>query len=450
MQKTLQRLTSVVAGRTRLPARVQAVIARQETQSENLVAWAQTVIGLTWTALYAAAPKTFSAEMTFAPVPFALTLYLAFCFLRLVLLHRGVAPAWFLSLAVVFDMSLLMGLIWTFHLQYEQPAAFYLKAPTLLYVFIFIALRALRFSPYYVVLAGAAAAVGWLLLLQYALITSTAPNMGVTRDYVAYMTSASILIGAEFDKIIAILLTTGVLAVAIVRARRLLVASVVEEAAHRDLGRFFAPEIARQITSAEHSIEPGEGEIREAAILMCDVRGFTQIAMRTPPPVLMALLAEYQARMTAVIQRHGGSIDKFMGDGILATFGAALRTETFAADALTAIADLVAESRAWARERRTRGEEPLRIGFAAVAGRVVFGAVGGSERLEFTVIGDPVNLAAKIEKHNKIEGVAALTTMETLSLAEQQGYRPVQPHDARHGVVVEGIAQPMDLVVLAA
>ncbi len=266
-------LGAEVAGQ--LPARVERIIASREVEAERLIGWAQLVVGIAWTALYMLSPKTFVAGETFASVPVALAFYLGFSCLRLALVYRGFTPAWFLTFSVFLDMALLLGLIWSFHLQYQQPAAFYLKAPTLLYVFIFIALRALRFSARYVLLAGALAALGWLVLLHYALLTSVEPNMGVTRDYVRYMTSSMILLGAEFDKIIAILLSTAILAIAIVRARRLLIVSVVEGSAHRDLSRFFAPEIAGRITSAEDRIQPGQGEIREAAILICDIRGFT-------------------------------------------------------------------------------------------------------------------------------------------------------------------------------
>ncbi|MDP6342218.1 MAG: adenylate/guanylate cyclase domain-containing protein [Alphaproteobacteria bacterium] len=432
----------------RLPPRVARAIAAHQLRSEKLIAWAQLLVGVAWSVLYAAAPKTFAAESAIEPVPIALGLYLGFSLLRLALTYRAWAADWFLTLAVVVDMSLLMILIWSFHIQYAQPAAFYLKAPTLLYVFVFIALRALRFSAGYVLLAGAAAGVGWLLLLNYALMTSAEPNMGVTRDYVTYMTSNMILIGAEFDKAITIMLSTAILAVAIVRARRLLVQSVVEEQAHQDLRRFFAPEIARQIVGAEHRIEPGGGEIRQAATLMCDIRGFTPLAMAMEPDELMALLADYESRMVSVIQAHGGSIDKFMGDGIMATFGAAVPTDSYAADALNCIAALGQAAAAWRGERLAAGREPLRIGFAASAGALVFGAVGDAERLEFTVIGEPVNLTAKLEKANKSEDVTALTTTDTLALAERQGFEPTSLPEYRPGRPVEGLDAPVDLVVL--
>jgi adenylate cyclase len=215
-------------GRSRLPEHIRQALAAQALESERLIGWAQLAVGIGWSVLYAVSPKTFVSGTGLEPVPPALTFYLAFCLLRLVVTYRISPPHWFLVISVVVDMALLMALIWSFHVQYGQPAAFYLKAPTLLYVFIFIVLRALRFSPGYVILAGAMAALGWLGLLYYALATSTAPGMGITNDYVAYMTSAQVLIGAEFDKIITILLTTVILAVAIVRARRMLLVAVVE------------------------------------------------------------------------------------------------------------------------------------------------------------------------------------------------------------------------------
>jgi adenylate cyclase len=431
-----------------LPERVVTAIARQQLESEKLIAYAQLAVGLIWTGLYLAAPKTFESGMSFEPVPIALGGYITFTLVRLYLVGRDRAPGWFLAASVLIDMTLLMGLIWSFHLQYNQPASFYLKAPTLLYVFIFIALRALRFSAPYVLLAGAAAALGWLGLLYYALATSGAENMGVTRDYVAYMTSNKVLIGAEFDKVIAILLSTAILATAIVRARRLLITAVVEGAAHSDLTRFFSPEIARQITTAEHRFEPGKGEIRQAAILFCDIRGFTPLAMGMTPNALMAILADYEKRMVTVIQAHGGSIDKFLGDGIMATFGAAVPTDSHAADALRAVADLGPAARAWREETLAAGGTPFTVNFAVAAGPVVFGAIGDPSRLEFTVIGDAVNLAAKLEQANKSEAVTALTTRETFELALAQGYQSPPGIEIRQARPVDGIEGPVNLAVL--
>ena len=381
------------------------------------------------------------------PVGLALMTYFVFSVFRVWLSYRVRLPGWFLSLSVGADLALLMTVIWSFHIQYDQPASFYLKAPTFSYVFIFIALRALRFEARYVALAGLVSAGGWMLLVAYVVWGDAQDNM-ITRDYVAYMTSNTVLVGAEFDKIITILVVTAILSVAQIRARRLLERSVIEAAAAQDLSRFFSPEIAAKITHSDQRIRPGQGEAREAAILNVDIRGFTGMANEMDPTDLIRLLSEYESRMVTVIQAHGGNIDKFLGDGILATFGAALPSETYAADAMRTIDALHGTIAAWAAERVAAGLAPVPIGMAVVTGRIIFGAVGDETRLEYTVIGDPVNLCAKLEKHNRTARTHALTTRPSFDLALQQGYSAPGGQIHRDGVTIDGVAQPLDIVVL--
>lgn len=437
-------------GHPQLPERIASAIREQQDASERLIGWIQLAVVLTFATLYAISPKTFVAtSVPIQPVPWALGIYLGLTVIRLVWSHLARLPGWVLALSVVIDITLLMVLIWSFHIQYGQPASFYLKAPTVLYVFIFIALRALRFEVRYVALTGAVAGAGWLALVLYAVTVDPFDTM-ITRNYVRYLTSNSVLLGAEFDKVISIAVVTIILVVALARARRLLQRSVVEQAAVRDLSRFFAPEIAEKIKDAEHRIGAGQGEAREAAILNVDVRGFTALAETMAPSDLIQLLTAYESRMVPVIHRHGGSIDKFMGDGILATFGAVVASDTYAADGLRAMDGVMAAAEAWSAERRAAGLKALSIGAALTTGRVVFGAVGDETRLEYTVIGDPVNLSAKLEKHNKVAETRALTTADTYALAEAQGYRPPTTHATRPASQLMGVDHPVDLVVMAA
>ena len=431
--------------RGRFPERVRQAVEEQQANSEVLIAWMQFIVVLVFGALYVAAPKAFSEDVSFAPVPWVLGGFIGFSIIRLLLIRRGFQPRWFLALAVIADTALLMVLIWSFHLQYEQPAAFYLKAPTLLYVFIFIALRSLRFDPWFVLLAGACAAFGWLALLGYSVWSDEGGDM-ITRDFVEYVQANKILIGAEFDKVISITVTTLILAVSIVRARRLMIRSVTEQAAVRDLSRFFAPEVAQAITASDKRIQPGTGEARTAGVLMCDIGGFTGMAAAMGPNDLIALLTEYESRLVPVIRRNGGSVDKFLGDGIMATFGAVLPTETFAADAMRAVEDLMEAAATWRREREAAGLAPVDVRFAVAVGPVVFGAVGDVSRLEYTVIGEPVNIAAKLEKHAKVETCGALTTVAALKLGEAQGYRPRVSLDHRQARPVDGLEKPVDIV----
>lgn len=378
------------------PERGRAGIRAQQDRSEMAIGWIQLAVVLTFGTLYALSPKTFNADATIEPVSWVLALYTGFTLLRLFLACRRRLPAWFLALSVVIDIGLLLALTWSFHFQYEQPPSFVLKAPTLLYVFIFIALRTLRFEAGYVLFAGSVAAAGWLLLMTWVISVDSTDAM-ITQDYVAYMTSNSVLLEAEFDKVASILVVTGIIALAITRMRQLMVRSVAEGVAAPALSRFFAPEVAREITGADRVPEVGEGVVRDAAILVVDLRGFSAPANRILGRRGDELFTEYQARMIPTIRRHGGSIDKFLGDGILATFGAVVPSDRAAADALTALDEVFREA-------------PLRVGDAVATDRVVFGAVGDADRLEYTVIGEAVNLALKLEKHTKAEGVSALAT----------------------------------------
>ena len=435
------------ANRPRLPERVNDAIRDQQDASEILIGWVQLSVVSLFGTLYLVSPKTFADDSAFAPVPWVLGAYFAFTVLRIYLARRGRVADWMLYLSVVIDMGLLFVLIWSFHLQYKQPPSFYLKAPTLLYVFIFIALRALRFEARFVIVAGLVAAAGWSTLAAYAIIASGGAM--ITRDYVYYMTSNSILIGAEIDKIVSILTVTAIIAVAIARARGLLVRAVAEGAAAHDLARFFSPEVAERITAAEQVVRAGEGQARDAAILNCDIRGFTRFAVTVAPRELMATLADYQARLVPVIQSHGGTIDKFMGDGIMATFGASVTTETYAADALRAVDDVMAAADEWGAERAAAGKAALKVGAAVASGRITFGAVGDETRLEYTVIGEAVNLAAKLEKHNKAEGVRAMTTVAAFELAVAQGYRPPTAPARLAARTIEGLEATVDVMVLA-
>jgi adenylate cyclase len=431
-----------------LPERVSRVIRLQQEASERLIGWFQLFIVILFGSLYAVSPKTFSPDVPFTPVPWVLGFYLLFTVLRLFLAYRGRIPDVILYTSVIIDMALLLGLIWSFHVQYMQPPAFYLKVPTLLYVFIFIALRALRFEARFVVFAGIVAALGWTALVAYAIYASGGMDM-ITRDYVFYLTSNSILIGAELDKVISILTVTAIIAVAISRARRLLTRAVAERAAAQDLSRFFSPEIVRQITASEQEVGIGHGRARAAAILNCDIRGFTGYATTVEPNELMASLAEYQHLIVPIIQSHGGAIDKFMGDGIMATFGAAATSTTYAADALRAVDEIIDAVVGWNARREAEGRVPLRVGVAVATGHIIFGAVGDDTRLEYTVIGDAVNRSAKLEKYTKIEKVRALADSAAFETGLSQGYRPKAEPEHRGQRRVEGLDDPVDLVVLA-
>ncbi len=430
-----------------LPSHVQRELDAQRRRNEILAGWVQASLVLVFAVFYTLSRKTFSDDTIFRPVPWALGIYAAFTAWRLYLAYRGKLGHAMLMCSVMFDITVLMVTIWSFHIQYGQPAAFYLKAPTVLYVFIFIALRALSLAPIYVLFAGVCAATGWLILLAIAVAAPGGREL-ITRDYVAYMTSLQILIGGEVDKIISILMVSVLIAIATARTRTLLHRAVAQQAAATQLSRFFSPEIAATIVSADEILQPGQGRQTEAAAMFVDMRGFTRLASTLAPRDLIALLGEYQKIAVPVIQRNGGSITTYLGDGIMVTFGATRPSPRYAAEALRTAEQLLDALGAWAETRRAAGQPAPGVGIGIAVGTMTCGAIGDEGRMEYAVIGDPVNRAAKLQNHTKAEKVLALTTPDAIGRAVEQGYDPARAGEKRAAREVAGVAEPMDLVVI--
>jgi adenylate cyclase len=183
-----------------------------------------------------------------------------------------------------------------------------------------------------------------------------------------------------------------------------------EQAARVRLGRYFSPQVAERISQVAPS-----GEM-EVSVLFADLREFTQLAEQLEAQRVVALLNEYLSRMVAVIFDHGGTLDKFIGDGILAYFGAPLPQPDHAA----------------------RQEPPLEMGVGIHTGRAVVGDIGPVERREYTIIGDTVNLASRIEGLTKQHKAPVLVSQKTRELANGQfGWRPAEP------LAVRGKSEPV-------
>lgn len=422
-----------------LPERLKKIIRDQQERSEILISAIQVMIVSILGLLYAVSPKTFSADVTFAPVPWALGAYLLFSLCRLWLAILRKLPDWMLYLSAVLDIALLMGLIWSFHLQYEQPPSFYLKVPTLLYVFIFICIRALHFDPRFVIATGVSAVVGWALMVAFVLIDNPADPM-ITRDYVEYMTSNSVLIGAEFDKMVSIIMVTGVLALALHRARKLLIDAVIEGSAARDLSRFVPLEVANQVTWSEEGATTGKGEVSQTTILFTDIEGFTSISESLPPEDLIAALNQYFSLIAKPIEANGGVISQFQGDAVLATFNAPKPDPDHASNAIEAALQIQQ-----ALKGKTFGHNtPFNTRIGINTGLVVGGLVGSGDRVGYTVHGDSVNLTARLEQLNKEYGTRIMISENTYRLVAPEKFAFRSLGD----VLLRGKKQPIGIYAI--
>jgi class 3 adenylate cyclase len=143
------------------------------------------------------------------------------------------------------------------------------------------------------------------------------------------------------------------------------------------------------------------GERRQVTIVFADIRDFSTLTARSDPQGLLGMLNEYFAEMIVAIERHGGLVNKFGGDSLLAVFGLPLNDDRHAQNGLQAAIEMTRHLAQLNLRRAMRGDLPIRIGIGVNSGEVIAGNVGSAERLEYTVIGEPVNLAERLSELNK-------------------------------------------------
>jgi adenylate cyclase len=172
---------------------------------------------------------------------------------------------------------------------------------------------------------------------------------------------------------------------------------VSEQREKRRLSRFFSPSVVREIVRGQDGGEALESSRRRLTVLFSDIRGFTSMSERIPPEDVVTFLREYLTEMTDAVFKHGGTVDKYIGDAIMALYNVPFEAPDHAARAVRTALEFQRRLEGLARRYEPSLGAPLRCGVGIHTGDAVVGTLGSAQRLEYTAIGDTVNLGSRLE-----------------------------------------------------
>ena len=211
------------------------------------------------------------------------------------------------------------------------------------------------------------------------------------------------------------------------------------EQAVRLFSRFLNPDVVRQIVDQGETIESLSGKTRQISILFSDIRGFTTLSETRPPQEIVALLNRYFSRQVGVVFRQGGTLDKFIGDCIMAFWGAPLEDPRHAEHAVAAALEMERVLVAFQKELGEAGRD-FDVGIGIHTGPAVVGFIGAEQKLDYTAIGDSVNLASRIEGLTKEAHCRILVSRETVAACHN-----AFAFSSRGSYKVKGRAQEVEL-----
>jgi len=308
-----------------------------------------------------------------------------------------------------------------------------------IYLFFLLVGLAFSYRPKMVLWGGLAGAICWgvglmwMLSLPETISVLTIGSEKFNADPYTYLTQITYVdLGVRLQELVVFVIIAGLIAAIVYRSRRLVLKQVTAERersfVREALGKYVPVSVANAIVADQGVLQP---QRQTATMLFCDMEGFTALVERTDPEDVFALLNEYFAALGAAIVAEGGVINQFQGDAILATFNLPVEDADHAGAAVRAamaIRDVC--------EARTFVGQSLRARVGIATGEVIAGSVGSGSQLAYTVHGDAVNLAARLEQMNKETGTTILIAENTFEAvkeshnAEHMGEIPIRGHAA--------------------
>ncbi len=194
------------------------------------------------------------------------------------------------------------------------------------------------------------------------------------------------------------------------RAVEALTAASEADRRRANLARYFSPKTVDLLANKAEPLR--QVRQQDVAVLFADIVGFTSLAETFTPEQVIKLLQSYYRRMEAVVFAHGGAVEKFAGDALMATFGVPEITRNDAANALACAFGMFEELGRWNRKRVIEDRSPVRIGIGLHRGPAVFGDIGSARSLAFTVVGDTVNIASRLQAMSRSLDASLVVSQE--------------------------------------
>ncbi|TDK46274.1 adenylate/guanylate cyclase domain-containing protein [Antarcticimicrobium luteum] len=324
--------------------------------------------------------------------------------------RRGWLRIWMIWPAAAADCLFFLYGVWMSMVNIGLPGGHAFVFPAVWLAPVVLAFGVLRFNPGIQAFIAALTVGGLALLIGLPPGEGFAPRSGAAAIFLSFPPNAM--------RVAMLGLAGAVLVVAAVRTRRLLLRSITEAQNAANLTRYLPGQLAPRLAAGGLD-ELRRGGWKQAGVLFIDLRGFTRLSQGMTAQELADFATEYRRRITAAAQQTGGIVDKFMGDAAMIVFeeggdrAAAARACVDCAFRLrTSVAD-------WSGVRVAAGAPPLRAGIGLHWGAVFSGVVGTSDRLEYSVFGDTVNIAARLEEETKRLEADILASRDILALAGQ-------------------------------